>query len=213
MHFEPSSGNFYLNNRMLDLTSMQWNLVSDIPQNLITLTTSEAIRKLQSSINKIKIPIGVIGTNSPDSEQYRIANELGKTLASLGLTVLCGGRAGIMEAVCRGVHDKGGTSIGLLPENNLSNANKFVTIPLATGIGFARNSIIALASLCLVAIGGGYGTLSEIASGMQFGKNVLIINCTLKVEKTITCNNVQEIIDNIYKIIFNIDHKDNLPIT
>jgi hypothetical protein len=80
-----------------------------------------------------------------------------------------------MEAACRGAAEYNGISIGLLPDPTWQAANPYVTVPIATGIGVARNAIIAQACFCLVAIGGGYGTLSEIAFGLQFGKPVFAL--------------------------------------
>ncbi len=165
----------------------------------------EAVRKIQKSENKIKLPIGIIGTNSPNKVQYEIAEKLGEEIASLGLSIICGGRSGIMEAACKGVKKHDGISIGVLPEGNLDNVNQFVTIPLATGVGFARNAIIASSSLCLIAVGGGNGTLSEIAYGLQFGKKVFTINCDLVVPNTIVCHLVDDIIKNICYIILHIE--------
>jgi uncharacterized protein (TIGR00725 family) len=78
----------------------------------------------------------------------------------------------VMEAACRGSDAQGGLSIGLLPETEPDLANPYVTVPIATGIGEARNALVARASLCLVVIGDSYGTLSEVALGLQFGKRV-----------------------------------------
>lgn len=115
-----------------------------------------------------------------------------------------------MEGVCKGAQEEGGISIGLLPETNTDNANKFVEIPIATGIGFARNSIIATAALCLIAIGGGHGTLSEIAYGLHFNKKVFTIKCNLNVNNTIPCNTIGEIIENICRLIFGVEMETNL---
>lgn len=160
------------------------------------------VKDLQASNNKIKTPVGVIGAGNPSEKQYLLAEEIGETLANLGLSIICGGRAGVMEAVCKGVKKGNGISIGLLPEHHLENANTFVTIPLATGIGFARNAIIACASLCVIAIGGGVGTLSEIAHSLKFGKKVLVIDCDLSVDGVIHCHTVDEVIKNVCSVIF-----------
>ncbi len=77
-----------------------------------------------------------------------------------------------MEAVCKGVAGGGGTSVGLLPDEAWSAANPHVSLPLATGLGVARNAVIARAAFCLVAVGGGYGATSEIAFALQFGRPV-----------------------------------------
>ena len=122
-----------------------------------------------------RVPVGVIGPRAADAAQLAAAERLGEGLARCGLTVLCGGRQGVMEAACRGVHAAGGLSIGLLPEGDPALANPFVTVPVATGLGIARNAIVARASLCLVAVGGGHGTTAEMAFGLQFGVPVFAL--------------------------------------
>lgn len=121
---------------------------------------------------RLRTPVGVIGPREARAEQLALAEAIGAGLARMGLALVCGGRQGIMEAVCRGSAAQGGLSIGLLPETEPDHANAFVTVPLATGIGEARNALVARASLCLVVIGDSYGTLSEVALGLQFGKRV-----------------------------------------
>jgi uncharacterized protein (TIGR00725 family) len=116
-----------------------------------------------------RVPVGVIGSREATAAQLSTAEWLGEALAGHGLTVICGGREGVMEAACRGVERAGGVSVGLLPDADPTSANPHVTIPIATGIGVARNAIIARASLCLVAVGGGHGTTAEVAFGLQFG--------------------------------------------
>jgi uncharacterized protein (TIGR00725 family) len=117
-------------------------------------------------------PIGVIGGHHATHAQLAAARLLGNELAKVGLTVLCGGRRGVMLAVCEGVAAQGGVSVGLLPGESIADGNPFVTVPIPTGVGLARNAIIARGALCLVAVGGSHGTLSEVAFGMQFGKRV-----------------------------------------
>lgn len=123
----------------------------------------------------LRAPVGVVGPRSATAEQLNLAEALGAGLAGLGLTVLCGGRGGVMEAVCRGVAEAGGLSVGLLPDDSWTAANPFVAVPLATGIGEARNAIVARAAVCLLAVGGSYGTTSEMALGLQFGRPVLAL--------------------------------------
>ena len=101
----------------------------------------------------------------------RGGHALGRGLAGLGVVVLCGGLVGVMTAVSRGAAEAGGTVVGVLPNGDWRTANPWVTIPIATGIGVARNAVIARAALALVAVGGGYGTLSEIAFGLQDRKS------------------------------------------
>lgn len=133
-----------------------------------------AVRWLQrDSGHPLRSPIGVIGPRDATSAQLAAAEAVGGGLATRGLVVLCGGRQGVMEAVCRGATAAGGTAVGLTPDPDPDLANRYASIVLATGIGEARNAIIARASHCLVAIGDSHGTLSEVALGLHFGKRVI----------------------------------------
>ena len=137
------------------------------------LSPPEAVRWLQKESGcPLRVPIGVIGGREATADQAAVAERAGEGLAGLGLTLLCGGRGGVMEAACRGAERAGGLSIGLLPDEDWHSANPYVGVPLATGIGVARNALIARAAFALIAIGGGTGTLSEIAFGLQFGRPV-----------------------------------------
>jgi uncharacterized protein (TIGR00725 family) len=118
----------------------------------------------------LRAPIGVIGPREATPEQLAAAEEIGARIAAMGLAIVCGGRQGVMEAACRGAAKKGGISVGLLGDTDASQANPFVTVPLATGIGEARNALVARSAFCLVAVGDSYGTLSEVALGLHFGK-------------------------------------------
>lgn len=130
----------------------------------------------------VRVPVGVIGPREASGVQLLAAEQVGHGLASMGFVVICGGRGGVMEAVCRGAAGAGGMSIGLLPDADPSFANPHVGIVIATGIGEARNALIARASLCLVAIGDSFGTLSEVALGRQFGKRVIGLEGAPRVE-------------------------------
>ena len=121
----------------------------------------------------MRVPVGVIGPREATPDQLAAAEAVGAGLADLGLPVICGGRGGVMQAVCEGVQRAGGLSIGLLPEADPELANPHARLVIATGIGEARNALIARAALCLVAIGDSFGTLSEVALGRQFGKHVI----------------------------------------
>jgi len=100
------------------------------------------------------------------------AEELGTLLAGLGYTIVCGGKGGIMEAVCRGARKKGGETIGILPGIDPGEANPWVSTVILTGMGSARNRIVALTGRAVVAVGGRYGTLSEIAFALDAGRPV-----------------------------------------
>ncbi len=123
------------------------------------------------SVDSIKI-IAVLGGRECDSETYQNAYKVGKEIAKRDGVLICGGRTGVMEAACKGAVEEGGLTIGILPGNDISNANPYVKIPIPTGIGIARNSIIVRTCSAAIAIGGKYGTLSEIAYCFQVGKPV-----------------------------------------
>jgi uncharacterized protein (TIGR00725 family) len=140
------------------------------------LSPRAAVAWLQRDSGRpLRAPVGVVGPRSASTGLLEMAEALGAGLADLGLTVLCGGREGVMEAVCRGVARAGGVSVGLLPDDDWTAANPFVTLPLATGLGAARNAVIARAAVCLLAVGGGYGTTSEMAFALQFARPVFAL--------------------------------------
>lgn len=205
MQYDENKEIFYLDGFYFDAQKTSWHHVSETPKHIISLTRKQAIKKLQQSKNRIRIPIGVVGTNKPTVQQYELAKIIGHELGLLEITILCGGQSGVMEAVCKGAEEVNGVTIGLLPESNIEQANQFVSIPLATGIGFARGSLIASSSLCLIAIGGGNGTLVEVASGLQFGKKVFALESNFTLQGVNYCQSINEIIHQIYLLIFNID--------
>lgn len=140
--------------------------------DLRQVSAIEALREIGRGDKARKVPIGVIGPRDATDEQIELACALGRALADLGLTVICGGKNGVMQAVAQGVHQAGGLCVGLIPEGDWREANPYIALPIATGIGKARNVLIAQSSAALVAIGGQYGTLSEIAFGLHFDKPV-----------------------------------------
>jgi uncharacterized protein (TIGR00725 family) len=158
--------------RRFDVVRRVWEPGRPAPGSPVTEIAAATWVQRRSG-HRVRQPVGVIGPRETGAAQLAAAEAVGRGLAAIGLTVVCGGRQGVMEAVCRGVASGGGVSIGLLPEADASLANGFVTIPLATGIGEARNALVARSSFCLVAIGDSYGTLSEVALGLQFGKPVI----------------------------------------
>ena len=117
--------------------------------------------------------VGVIGAGSCSSDVYDLALEVGRQIAKNGWTLICGGLGGVMEAAARGCAKEGGTTVGILPGLDASSANPYIRIPIPTGLGEARNALVVRASDALVAISGGYGTLSEIAFGLKTGKLVV----------------------------------------
>jgi uncharacterized protein (TIGR00725 family) len=114
--------------------------------------------------------LGVIGESNCSEELYRMAEEVGRLAAERGAVVACGGLSGVMEAACRGARAAGGITLGFLPGVDRESANPFVTLPIPTGMGEARNVLVVRAADALVAVGGRFGTLSEIALALKLGK-------------------------------------------
>jgi uncharacterized protein (TIGR00725 family) len=117
--------------------------------------------------------ISVIGQSDSTSEQEALAYDLGKLISEAGYAIVCGGKGGVMQAVARGASETGGLCIGLLPGNDQSEGNPYLTLGIPTGLGHARNMLVTRAAEVVVAIGGGYGTLSEIAFALTIGKVVI----------------------------------------
>ncbi len=120
-----------------------------------------------------RIPlVSVIGGADCTPAEAALAAEVGRILARRGYGVVCGGRGGVMAAVCKGANQMGGVTVGLLPGADDSEANDWVQIAIPTGLGETRNALVARAGAGVIAIGGGYGTLSEIALALKWGQRV-----------------------------------------
>ena len=117
--------------------------------------------------------IGVIGSGLATGRPYNEAAEVGRLLAQKGAIVLTGGLGGVMEAALKGAKEAGGATIGILPGFEAKDANRYVDIPIITGLNHARNIIVVRTSQALIAVGGEYGTLSEIAFALKLGKTVI----------------------------------------
>ena len=167
-----------------------------------------ATGRQRSRADRVRVPVGVIGPREVTPAQYAVAEALGAGLARMGCAVICGGRGGIMEAVCKGVASEGGVSIGMLPEPDAGAANAFVTHVIATGIGEARNAIIARAAFCLVAIGNSFGTLSEVALGRQFGKLVIGLDGAAQVDGVVMVDSVEGALELVATCINGTAHSD-----
>ncbi|AEA47681.1 TIGR00725 family protein [Archaeoglobus veneficus] len=121
------------------------------------------------------VQVGVIGSGNCDGELFSIAERVGEILAERGCIVINGGLGGVMEASAKGARRKGGTVIGILPTADKKYANPYVSVTIATNMGHARNMIIVHSSDALIAIGGEYGTISEMAIALKEGKRVVAI--------------------------------------
>ncbi len=118
----------------------------------------------------------MVGPGDATDTQRAVAEEVGKLLAEAGAIVVTGGRTGVMEAASKGAREAGGMTLGILPEADRREANPWVAVAVPTGMGEARNALVARAADAVVAIGGAWGTLSEIALARKAGKPVVGID-------------------------------------
>ncbi len=121
--------------------------------------------------------IAVVGGSEPSVAAAQAAEAVGRGLAQHGAVIICGGRGGVMEAVCRGAQEAGGTTtVGLLPDEHRRDGNDHLDIALATGLGEIRNMLVARSADAVIAIEGEFGTLSEIGFALRIGKPVIGLN-------------------------------------
>jgi uncharacterized protein (TIGR00725 family) len=117
--------------------------------------------------------VAVVGPGDASTEELHAAEEVGAGLAAAGAVVVTGGLGGVMEAACRGARSRRGRTVGILPGEDREAANGWVEIALATGLGELRNGLVVRAVDAVVAIGGGHGTLSEVALALKLGRPVV----------------------------------------
>jgi uncharacterized protein (TIGR00725 family) len=144
-----------------------------------------------------KTTIAVIGGREADETLLREAEEVGRLLALRGAILVSGGLGGVMEAASRGMKTAGGLTVGILPQDHKRDANSSVDIPIATGLGIGRNVIISRTADAVIAIGGEYGTLSEIAFALQLGKPVVGIR-TWDIKGVILAADAGDAVDKIF---------------
>jgi uncharacterized protein (TIGR00725 family) len=125
-----------------------------------------------------KFQIGVIGYNDDRCTEVakEIAYEVGKEIALSGSVLVCGGLGGVMDAACRGAKEVNGVTVGIIPQDNFSFANQFCDIVICSGIGYARDFIVATSSDGIIAVGGGIGTLIEMSVGYMIKKKIVAIS-------------------------------------
>lgn len=124
----------------------------------------------------MKRVISVIGPAKCSDQQAAMAEEVGRLLAKRGVVLLCGGRGGVMEAACRGAEQAGGLTVGVLPGSDREAGNPYLSLALPTGLGEGRNALVASGGEAVIAIGGGPGTLSEIALAVKAGRSVVTLS-------------------------------------
>lgn len=132
---------------------------------------------------KIRPPIiGVIGSALPADAGVALAYEVGRLLAEAGAVLVTGGLGGVMESASRGASEAGGLVLGILPGDSTATANPYVDIAIPSGMGHARNVLVAQTAQVLIAVEGALGTLSEIAIGLKTGRAVFLLGSNLRVD-------------------------------
>lgn len=144
--------------------------------------------------------ISVIGDGSCPEHTAEIAREVGRLLALSGYELVCGGLGGVMEAACKGAKGAGGTTIGILPGTDISSANNYVDIPIVTGLTHMRNFLVVANGLAVIAIGGKWGTMSEIALAKKIGRPVVAIGRFSEMEGIIFADSPDQAVQAINKI-------------
>lgn len=146
--------------------------------------------------------IGVIGQGRDCSpELLQAAEEVGYLIAQRNAILICGGLGGAMEAACRGAKKGGGTTIGVIPTAQKSDANDYVDIPIVTGFGEARNIIIVRSADALIAVGGKYGTLSEIAFALSFGKPLVGLHTWQNLDQIIHAESPEQAVETVFQFL------------
>ncbi len=144
--------------------------------------------------------IAVIGGRRVEKRLLLEAEKVGRLLARKEAAMVCGGLGGVMEAASRGARAEGGLTVGILPQEHKRDVNEYIDIPVVTGLGIGRNVIIARTGDALIAIGGEYGTLSEIAFALQLGKPVIGIE-TWDIKGVIPADSAEDAVKKVFDIL------------
>ena len=139
--------------------------------------------------------IGVIGAGECNEKIFKLAEEVGRGIARKNAIMICGALSGVMEAAAKGAKDENGTTLGILPGKKREDANPYIDIAVVSDLGEARNALIARSSDVLIAVSGGYGTLSEIAMSLKMGKKVVLLECQWDIEGTYKASNPEEAVE------------------
>ena len=152
----------------------------------------------------MKTNISVCGSDGDDSSlssnALEVARMVGQCIAKKGGVLICGGRSGVMEAVCKGAKEQNGITVGILPQVK-EEANEFIDIAIPTGIGHKRDFLVVSAGEVIIAIGGRWGTLNEISFAMIFGKPLILIRGTGGCVDEIVAGNLMQDVESSYYIV------------
>ncbi|MGW8272503.1 MAG: TIGR00725 family protein [Thermodesulfovibrionales bacterium] len=144
--------------------------------------------------------IAVVGGRAAPDDCLAIAEEVGRCIARRGAILICGGLEGVMEAASKGAQGEGGITVGVLPQDTRVACNPFIDVPISTGLGVGRNVIIARSADALIAIGGEYGTLSEIAFALQMKKPVIGIK-TWSIRGVVESESAEEAVKKVFALL------------
>jgi uncharacterized protein (TIGR00725 family) len=145
--------------------------------------------------------VAVVGSGTASGKLYEKAREVGRLVAERSATLVCGGRSGVMEAAARGVTEAGGTAIGILPDEDRKSANEYLSYSIATGTGHARNLAVVCSGDVVIAIGGEYGTLSEIGLARKVGRPVVALESWDLGEDVISASSPEEAVEAAFGLI------------
>ena len=149
----------------------------------------------------VKKQIGIIGAGSRGNEIRALAKMVGREVAKRGAFLLCGGLGGVMEAAAYGAKQEGGITLGILPGTLRNEANPWIDIAILSGMGHARNALIAQSSDALIAVNGEYGTLSEIALGLKMGKPVIVLESNWEIGGAHNAKSPEEAVELAFRLI------------
>jgi len=145
--------------------------------------------------------VAVVGSGVATGELYEQARKVGQLIAERSGTVVCGGRSGVMEAVARGATEAGGTALGILPDEDRKRANEYLTYSITTGTGHARNLAVVCSGDVVIALGGEYGTLSEIGLALKVGRPVVSLDSWDLGEHVILASSPEEAVESAFEIL------------
>ena len=192
--------------QVFDALSRAWRRVPQAAEGGDEVSLQDAVRWLQRESGRpVRAPVSIVGPRAATDAQLTTAEALGRAVAGIDLALLCGGLVGAMTAAAKGAYEAGGLTIGILPDTDWRDANPYIRLSLATGVGLARNAIIAEAGFCIVAVGGGHGTLSEMAYGKQFGRPVYGLEDAPQVDGVDYLASVDEAVIAICRAALNLD--------
>ena len=145
--------------------------------------------------------VAVVGSGIATGELYEQAQEVGRLVAERGGTIVCGGLSGVMEAAARGAAETGGTAIGILPDEDRWRANEYLAYSVATGTGHARNLAVVCSGDVIVALGGEYGTLSEIGLARKVGRPVVSLESWELPGHVVVASSPKEAVEAAFEIL------------